>query len=67
MRKGVQILLVLLGLGALGVSIKYAVQFLSAEGASVAEWASAGFVVLMGLAVMIGAIWLARKIRAKAK
>jgi predicted membrane channel-forming protein YqfA (hemolysin III family) len=66
MRKGIQILLVLVGLGALGVSIKYAIKFLSVSGASVAEWASAAFVILMGLAALLGAIQLARKIRAKA-
>ena len=65
--KSVPVLIVILGLSALGISIRFAVQFLSAQNTGLVEWASAAFVLLMGLAVMIGAIWLARKRRAKAK
>jgi hypothetical protein len=65
LKKSAQAILLLLGLAALGVSISYAIQILGVKGASVGEWASAGFVLLMGLAVLTGAIWAARKIRVK--
>jgi hypothetical protein len=64
-KKSAQAILLLMGLAALGVSINYAIQILGVKGASVGEWASAAFVLLMGLAALTGAIWAVRKIRAR--
>jgi len=64
-KRSAQAILLLLGLAALGVSINYAIRFLSATGADIGDWASAAFVLLLGLAVLTSAIWVARKIKAK--
>ena len=70
----IQVFIVLLGMSAMGVGIRIAVEVLGGGGQyeglagwaiGLAGWASAGVVLLMALITMIGAILVARKIGSK--
>jgi len=70
----VRVFIVLLGMSAMGVGIRFAVEVLGGGGRyegfagwaiGLAGWASAGFVLLIALITMIGAILVARKIGSK--
>lgn len=70
----IQVFIVLLGMSAMGVGIRLAVEVLGGGGQyeglagwaiGFSGWAYAGFVLLMSLITMIGAIFVAWKIGSK--
>ena len=65
----VQVFIVLLGMSAMGVAIRFAVEVLGEGGQyeGLAGWASVGFVLLIALITMIGAILIAWKMGSKKK
>jgi len=63
----VRVFIVLLGMSAMGVAIRFVVEGLGGGGQyeGLAGWASAGFVLLIALITMIGAILIAWKMGSK--